>query len=58
MQTYLIRRTLQAIPLLFVLSILLFALVRIAPGGPLSQAERNPNITQAQLEVIRAHRLR
>ena len=54
MQTYLIRRTLQAIPLLFVLSIMLFALVRIAPGGPLSQAERNPNITQEQLEVIRA----
>jgi peptide/nickel transport system permease protein len=53
MQTYLIRRTLQAVPLLFVLSILLFMLVRIAPGGPLSQAERNPNITQVQLEVLR-----
>ncbi len=53
MSIYLIRRTLQAIPLLFVLSILLFALVRIAPGGPLSQAERNPNISQAQLQVLR-----
>lgn len=50
MQTYVLRRTLQAIPLLFILSILLFLLVRVAPGGPLAQAERNPNITQEQLE--------
>jgi peptide/nickel transport system permease protein len=50
MQTYVLRRTLQAIPLLFILSIMLFLLVRVAPGGPLAQAERNPNITQEQLE--------
>lgn len=50
MQRYVLRRTLQAIPLLFILSVLLFLLVRAAPGGPLAQAERNPNITQEQLE--------
>jgi len=54
MQTYLIRRTLQAIPLLLILSALLFLLVRMAPGGPLAQAERNPNITPAQLQQVRA----
>jgi len=53
MQRYLIRRVLQAIPLLLILSVLLFLLVRIAPGGPLSQAERNPNITQEQLALMR-----
>lgn len=53
MSRYAIRRVLQAIPLLIVLSILLFLLVRIAPGGPLAQAERNPNITAEQVEKIR-----
>lgn len=50
MQTYVLRRTIQAIPLLFILSVMLFLLVRAAPGGPLAQAERNPNITQEQIE--------
>jgi peptide/nickel transport system permease protein len=54
MQTYLLRRMLQAIPLLFVLSMLLFALVRSAPGGPLAQTARNPNISQEQLQQLRA----
>jgi len=53
MQAYLIRRTLQAIPLLLILSILLFLLVRAAPGGPLAQAERNPNISVVQLQQLR-----
>ncbi|MEZ4637748.1 MAG: hypothetical protein R2873_24720 [Caldilineaceae bacterium] len=53
MQTYVLRRTLQAIPLLIILSIMLFLLVRIAPGGPLAQAERNPNISQEQIERLR-----
>ncbi len=53
MQNYLIRRTLQSIPMLFFLSVILFLLVRAAPGGPLAQAERNPNISAQQLEVLR-----
>lgn len=53
MPTYILRRSLQAIPLLFILSILLFFLVRTAPGGPLAQAARNPNITAEQLERLR-----
>ena len=53
MQRYFIRRVLQAIPLLLILSVVLFLMVRAAPGGPLAQAERNPNITAAQLELVR-----
>lgn len=53
MQTYAIRRILQAIPLLLILSIMLFILVRAAPGGPLAQAARNPNISKEQLERLR-----
>jgi peptide/nickel transport system permease protein len=53
MSQYLFRRTLQAIPLLLVTTILIFFLVRLAPGGPLAAAERNPNVTPEQLAVLR-----
>ena len=36
MGRYIARRLLQAIPMLFILSVVLFALVNIAPGGPLA----------------------
>ncbi|MFN2216109.1 MAG: ABC transporter permease [Anaerolineales bacterium] len=36
MGTYITRRLLQAIPLLFIISILLFVLVNLAPGGPMA----------------------
>jgi len=52
-RNYAIRRLLQAIPLLLLLSAILFALVRAAPGGPLAQALRNPNISAAQREQLR-----
>ncbi len=52
MKTYALRRILQTIPILFIISILLFLLVRAAPGGPLTAARRNPNISKEQLEAI------
>nr|MBP8165299.1 ABC transporter permease [Anaerolineales bacterium] len=52
MTTYALRRILQTIPILFIISILLFLLVRAAPGGPLTSARRNPNITKEQIEAI------
>ncbi len=52
MLTYAIRRILQTIPILFIISVLLFFLVRSAPGGPLTSARRNPNITKEQIEAI------
>ena len=54
MRTYFLRRLLHAIPLLIVLSVVLFLVVRAAPGGPLAQAERNPNISAEQREALRA----
>jgi peptide/nickel transport system permease protein len=53
MATFALRRTLQALPLLALLSVVLFALVRLTPGGPLAQAERNPNVTAEQLARLR-----
>ena len=53
MTTYILRRILQAIPILFLLSVFLFGVVRLMPGGPLAQAERNPNVTPEQLAAMR-----
>jgi peptide/nickel transport system permease protein len=51
--TYILRRILQAIPIMFLLSVFLFGVVRLMPGGPLAQAERNPNVTPEQLAALR-----
>jgi peptide/nickel transport system permease protein len=52
MVNYAIRRVLQTIPIIFILSVLLFFMVRSAPGGPLTAARRNPNITEEQLQKL------
>jgi peptide/nickel transport system permease protein len=54
MLTYIGRRLLQAIPIMLLLSVFLFGIVRLMPGGPLAQAERNPNVTPEQLTLMRA----
>jgi len=54
MATYILRRVLQAIPIMLLLSVFLFGVVRLMPGGPLAQAERNPNVTPEQLAALRA----
>lgn len=38
---------------MFMLSVFLFGIVRLMPGGPLAQAERNPNVTKEQLAALR-----
>ena len=53
MTNYILRRILQAVPIMLLLSIFLFGVVRLMPGGPLAQAERNPNVTPAQLAALR-----
>ncbi|MBW7883559.1 MAG: ABC transporter permease [Caldilineaceae bacterium] len=49
MTTYIFRRILQAIPLLVVISIVVFSLISLAPGGPMSAFEENPNLTPEDL---------
>ena len=53
MLTYAGRRLLQAIPIMLLLSVFLFGIVRVMPGGPLAQAERNPNVTAEKLAAMR-----
>jgi len=52
LSAYITRRILQTIPILFIISILLFIMVRSAPGGPLTAARRNPNITEEQIQKL------
>ena len=49
MTQYIIRRLLQALPVLFIVSMLVFALIQIAPNNPLAAYMNNPNISQEDL---------
>lgn len=49
MTAYIIRRLVQAIPLLVVISMLVFGMISLAPGGPMSAFEENPNLTAEDL---------
>ena len=53
MSQYLIRRLLQAIPLLFLLSIFVFLLIHALPGGP-DQVIFNPHLDAAGRAALRA----
>lgn len=53
MGRYIARRLLQAIPMLFLISVILFALVNIAPGGPLSGHGRSRRIRPEKAEILK-----
>ena len=47
------RRAAQAVPLLLVVSLLVFALIHAAPGGPLALYLDNPNVRPQDIERLR-----
>ncbi len=53
MGTYVVRRLLQAIPMLFIVSIVLFALVNLAPGGPLAGRGQSRTLKPEQAAMLR-----
>lgn len=54
MTSYVLRRLLQAVPLLVVISIIVFALLQMTPGGPLSVGEGGATAsTAAQVAKLR-----
>ncbi len=50
---YLTRRLLTAIPTILVISIIIFLILALAPGDPLSEFATNPNITEEVRENLR-----
>ncbi len=55
MGQYTVRRTIQALPLLFGIAAISFLFMQLAPGGPLALLARNPHMTQAQINNIKAN---
>ncbi|MGH2558917.1 MAG: ABC transporter permease [Thermomicrobiales bacterium] len=56
MSRYLIRRTVQAVPLLLGISVLVFLLLQMTPGGPLAVSERSGasgRVTQEDFQRLR-----
>jgi peptide/nickel transport system permease protein len=53
MTRYIIRRLIGAIPTLFVVSLLIYGILLLAPGGPQHRFEQNPRITAAQIEAFK-----
>ncbi|MGD0476336.1 MAG: 3-keto-5-aminohexanoate cleavage protein, partial [Candidatus Velthaea sp.] len=51
--TYIVRRTLQNVPLLLLISIILYAILSQAPGGPLTPYLQNPHITEADIARLK-----
>jgi peptide/nickel transport system permease protein len=53
MGQYIVRRLLQSIPMLLLVSIVLFVLVNIAPGGPMTAYSRSNRIPPEKKEAIK-----
>jgi len=51
---YILRRLLSAVPLLLGISVILFAIIHMAPGGPLDMYADNPAVSKEALEQIAA----
>jgi peptide/nickel transport system permease protein len=53
MGRYIARRLLQAIPMLLLVSIVLFALVNLSPGGPLAGHSRSRHVKPERAEMLK-----
>jgi len=49
--SYIVRRTLQALPILFGVAVIVFMIVQLAPGSPIDRF-RTPRISPAQLDAL------
>src|SRR5258708_24571146 len=57
MGRYVARRLIQAIPLLLGITVMVFAILKAIPGGPLAAYEANPNVTPEDMKRLE-HALR
>ncbi len=52
MSRYLLRRTVQAVPVLFFISVIVYGLIAISPVDPLAIYEENPNLTPEDVALL------
>jgi len=50
---YIIRRLLTAVPTLIIISIIIFSILKLAPGDPMSQFAANPSVPPEVRQNIR-----
>ncbi|MDP8904908.1 MAG: ABC transporter permease [Chloroflexota bacterium] len=50
MVPYIIRRTIQAVPVLFLIAVVSFTLMMMAPGGPQAQFQQNPRFSNEDVD--------
>ncbi len=50
MASYIVRRIFQAVPVLFLIAVVTFSLMMIAPGGPQAQFQMNPRFSEEQVD--------
>jgi peptide/nickel transport system permease protein len=50
---YIIRRLIGTIPTLFIVSLLIYSILQLAPGGPEQRFEQNPKVTPAQIAAFK-----
>jgi peptide/nickel transport system permease protein len=53
MGVYVVRRVAQAVPLLVLMTMVVYALLRATPGGPMSMYESDPTVTAEDLARLR-----
>lgn len=53
MSKYVVRRLIQAVPLLLIISFTVFVLMQLIPGGPLAAYENNPNLSPEDLARLK-----
>ena len=53
MGKYIVRRAIQAIPVLFGITIVVYAILLAAPGGPTARFANNPRVTEADREKFK-----
>ena len=52
MTKFVIRRAIQAIPVLFGITIVVYGILLAAPGGPQAKFANNPRMTQSQKDAF------
>ena len=56
MLKFVIRRAIQAIPVLFGITVVVYGILLAAHGGPEAKFANNPRITQEQYDTMFSHR--
>lgn len=55
MKYFLLKRVIRVVPLVVLASMVVFALLHLAPGGPTGVMSGNPKVTEVDMERIREH---